>query len=125
VARRGAVGVVLAALGLAGVIVAAVLVLRSGPSPTPRDNARKACDSAAKFEREVKRNADVDTVNRHLNRARRQAHLAEEADSQYVGLASGLEALRIAIDRNDAQAAKVGIAVVRDECGVVRAPPSR
>ena len=118
--------VVLVAVAAAVVAVAVgvvVFVVQSG-GDTPdsaHELALKACENADKFDRAVRRNDDVDTVNRSLDAARRQSLRAEQMDSQYTGLTSGLEALRIAIDRNDPQAAKIGVEVVRTECRYVRA----
>lgn len=91
-----------------------------GSGDSARAHALRACEAAEKFEAAVKRNDDIDTVNRHLNKARREAGAAEKKDSLYVGLASGIEALRIAIDNDDASAAKVGMSVVRTECRYVK-----
>ena len=116
-------------LAAAGVVVAAagvgVFVWQSGGDEpeSAHDLAAKACDNAEKFDRAVRRNDDIDTVNRALNAARRQSLKAEQMNSQYTGLTSGLEALRVAIDRNDPQAATIGIEVVRNECRYVRAEP--
>jgi len=118
VGRRGAlVGV--AAVLVAGAVVLFLLHGGSGSS-SARGHALKACTAAARFEKAVRRNADLDTVNSSLDAARRQAHDAEQGNSLYTGLASGLEALRVAIDHNDPQAARVGIDVVHTECGYVR-----
>jgi uncharacterized protein (UPF0333 family) len=112
-------------VGLAVVLVAGAAVLfvlhggSGSGSGSARGHALRACADAAKFESAVTRNADIDTVNRSLNAARAQAHQAEQKNSLYTGLTSGLEALRVAIDRNDADAARVGIDVVRSECGYV------
>jgi hypothetical protein len=102
--------------------VGGVALVRSGDDgpDTPRGHAVRACDAADRFDRAVRANASIDTVNKHLTRALREAHAAEEGNSLYVGLTSGLESLRVAIDHNDAQAARVGIDVVRTECGYVR-----
>ena len=108
-------------------VTVAVLALAScgEDEPTAREHAVRACAASKKFEAAVNRNDDIDTVRRHLNKARREAGQAEKKDSLYVGLASGIEALRIAIDNNDGSAAKVGISVVRTECGFVeRAKPA-
>jgi uncharacterized protein (UPF0333 family) len=116
--RRRGVLVGLAVVLVAGAAVLFVLHGGSG-SGSARSHALRACADATTFENAVKRNADIDTVNRALNRARAQAHTAEQKNSLYTGLASGLEALRVAIDHNDADAARVGIDVVRSECGYV------
>lgn len=106
-----------------GAVGVAVFVVQSGgdKADSAHDLAVKACANAAKFDRAVRRNADLDTVNRSLDAARRQSLRAEQMDSQYTGLTSGLEALRVALDRNDPQAAKIGVEVVRTECRYVRA----
>jgi hypothetical protein len=91
-----------------------------GGGGSPRAHALRACAAGDRFEAAVKRNDDVDTVRAHLNTARREAHAAERGDSLYVGLASGMEALRIAIDNDDAQAARVGIDVMHAECRYAR-----
>ena len=112
-------------LGVAAVLVVAAIagffVLRSDmddrdASRSAHDLALAACQDADRFDGAVRRNEDIDTVNRWLNSARRQSLAAERKDSQYTGLTSGLEALRVAIDRNDAQAAAIGVEVVRTEC---------
>jgi len=108
--------------GAARLLTVAVLAFAScsEDDPSAREHAVRACAASVKFEAAVNRNDDIDTVRRHLNKARREAGDAEKKDSLYVGLASGIEALRIAIDNNDGSAAKVGISVVRTECGYVK-----
>lgn len=100
-------------------LVAVALAACGDEDVSAREHAVRACEATDKFEAAVDRNDDVDTVRRHLNKARREAAAAEKADSLYVGLASGIEALRVAIDNNDGSAAKVGMSVVRTECGYV------
>ncbi|MDQ1446405.1 MAG: hypothetical protein QOI20_2869 [Acidimicrobiaceae bacterium] len=120
--RRKGVLIAGAVLLAAAAAIAAVLVLttRDPADNTPRAHAVRACADATRFEAAVKSNAKIDVVDKHLNRARAEAHKAEVGNSLYVGLASGMEALRVAIDRNDGQAARVGIDVVRTECGYVK-----
>lgn len=108
----------------ARIVFAVVGFVAIGPAcgeaeSSARDHAVRACAASKKFDAAVRRNDDIDTVNRHLNEARREAGRAEKKDSLYVGLASGIEALRIAIDNDDAAAAKVGVTVVQTECGYV------
>jgi hypothetical protein len=108
---------------LAGLLVTAGVVawrVVDGPSEPAANRALAACAAADRFEASVKGNADIDTVNRHLDAARRNAREAEQDNSRYTGLASGIEALRIALDTDDAQAARIGIDVVRDECARFR-----
>lgn len=108
--------VVAAAIGA----VAYVLLSDEAGDTSPRGHAIEACEAATKFDAAVRRNDDVDTVKGHLQNARDEARKAEQGNSLYVGLASGIEALHIAIETNDGQAAKVGVEVVRNECGYVR-----
>jgi hypothetical protein len=110
----------LAAAAVVAVGAALLLVPSGDDGGSPRAHAVRACDSADRFDRAVRANASIDDVNKHLSRALREAHEAEDGNSLYVGLTSGLESLRVAIDHNDAQAARVGIDVVRTECGYVR-----
>jgi hypothetical protein len=113
-------GAVLAAVAaVAVVVVAGLFVLRSGDEPTPREHAVRSCAAADRFDKAVRRNADIDTVNRALDTALGEAQAAEKGNSLYVGLTSGLVSLRVAIDHNDAQAARIGIDVVRTECAYV------
>jgi hypothetical protein len=115
---------------LVGVVAAAVIagggafVLSTRDSKDGDNSARShavaACAAADRFDKAIRSNDDIDSVRKELNTALRHAHAAEQKNSLYVGLTSGLEALRVAIDRDDPQAAKVGIAVVRAECGYVR-----
>lgn len=115
----------IAAVVLAGAAAGGAFVLLADDDAgdtSPRGHALAACDAAADFDAAVRRNDDVDTVRRRLAKARDEARQAEEGNSLYVGLASGIEALHIAIENNDAQAARVGVEVVRTECGYVRRP---
>lgn len=112
-----------AALAITAIVTATgVFIWRSDSAgdTSPREHALNACAAATTFDEAVRRNDDIDTVKRHLQKARDEAGQAEKGDSLYVGLASGIEALHIAIETNDAQAAKVGVEVVRTECGYVR-----
>lgn len=113
------------AAALAAAAIAGFLLLRSGGEAdrSAHDLALSACKHADDFDKAVRRNDDIDTVNKALNTARTQALAAERKDSQYTGLTSGLEALRVAIDRNDAQAAAIGVEVVRTECRHARSQP--
>lgn len=120
--RRAAVAVAAIVVATASAAVASIVLSDDAGDTSPRGHALEACEAATKFDAAVRRNDDVDTVRRHLQKARDEARAAEQGNSLYVGLASGIEALHIAIETNDAQAAKVGVEVVRTECGYVRRP---
>lgn len=79
-------------------------------------SARTACRHLATFEQLVVDNARSDRVKDELRLADEAATAAVEADPRWRSLASGTDALEVAIDDDDAAAARVGIDVVRAQC---------
>lgn len=78
--------------------------------------ARTACRHLAAFEQLVVDNARSDRVGDELRRADEAATTAVDADPRWRSLASGTDALVVAIEDDDAAAARVGIDVVRAQC---------
>ncbi|MCA1830789.1 MAG: hypothetical protein LC663_04665, partial [Actinobacteria bacterium] len=105
-------------------VVAAVLVLVTRTTPTPagraRSYARQACARAAGFERLVDRNAPAPETQDALARALASAQSAQELDPAWLPLASGLRTVQLALQRDDAGAANVGMRVVLGQCGNIK-----
>jgi len=115
----------LLAVALASVVAAGTLayLLASSPStPAPVSAAQAtaaaadSCRQLAAFDELVRANAPLDQVNAALKRATDRARTAARGDARWQALAGGTQSLRIALDANDARAARVGIDVVRAEC---------
>ena len=121
--RRSRVAVLLAVLVVAGGAATAVVLLAREPArPEPvsaaeaAPAARASCDAMTTFEQLVTANADLDRVRDALGTAERQAERAARGDATYLALAGGVQSVRLALDADDARAARVGIDVVRAEC---------
>jgi hypothetical protein len=100
---------------------------RSEPSLAPAAalaNAASACVALAEFENLLDANAPAKRAREVLARAVRDAKAAAEADPRWVVLASGAQTLDLAIRTDDANAADVGITVVRQECERTGATPA-
>ena len=103
----------------AGAVTVLSLREEKPPPVTPaeaRSAAEASCSDIARFEELVAANARLDDVRKALGRAERQAEVAARGDAVWVALAGGVQSVRVALDANDARAARVGIDVVRSEC---------
>ena len=78
--------------------------------------AQSACTEMTRFEQLVRANAPLDRVRERLGAAERQARTASRGDAAWLALAGGVQSVRLALDADDARAARVGIDVVRSEC---------
>lgn len=116
--------VVVALLALAGTL----LTQQSRPE-VPRDPAaalaaaRFACAQVPHFEELVDANASADRVREVLGLAVQGAKDAADRDQRWVALLGGLQSLQVALERDDPRAARVGIDVVRTECGAASPAP--
>lgn len=96
------------------------------PAARPDEARREAaggCAALAEFARLVRRNAPADRVRRVLAEAVRRAEAAADADPRWVALSGGAQSLQLAVARDDAQAARVGVGVVRAECAAFPVRP--
>ncbi len=113
---------VLAAVVVAGLAAATYLLAREPagqPSvPTEQAQARAvgSCRELAHFDELIRSNASSTEVRAVLDRAVRQARVAAAADPIWLSLAGGAQSLQLALDADDARAARVGIDVVRSAC---------
>jgi hypothetical protein len=111
----------IAAAGLFAGGAAALVVTRN---PAPKDpalrSARNACSHVARFEQIVERNRSAAEASRELALALRFARLAAEADTRWLPLSGGIQTLQIALEKDDAGAANVGIRVVDAQCAPIR-----
>jgi hypothetical protein len=124
VRRRWTVLVVLAAV-LGGIGAVAALRVRGdhvARRPVPLDIpaaeqlARQACALATTFEDQVKANASSRQVLATADAMRASANDAADRDPRWRSLAGGTDALRLAMRKDDAAAARIGIDVVRAQC---------
>jgi len=119
VLRRVVFGLIaLAAVG-AGIVFAGANPRRSVPAFSParaEQQARLACAALGTFERQVRQNVEGKKVLANLDEARRRATDAADRDPRWRSLASGADALGVAIRKDDAATARVGIDVVRAQC---------
>jgi hypothetical protein len=105
---------------LALLATVAVVLVRPGATPTPAEDAADSCTKAERFERLVEDNASAEQVLEVLGEAERKAASAADRDPVWLALSGGLQSVRIALNADDARAARVGIDVVRAECRRVR-----
>jgi hypothetical protein len=84
----------------------------------------RACVALAEFENLLDANAPAKRARDVLDRAVRDAKAAADADPRWVVLASGAQTVDLAIRTDDANAAEVGITVVRQECERTGATPA-
>jgi hypothetical protein len=87
--------------------------------PAAEQLARRACAGIATFEQQVDANASAEAVFQTLDGLRSAANAAADRDPRWRSLASGTDALDVALRKNDAAAARVGIDVVRAQCADV------
>lgn len=103
-----------------GAAVYALAGREGTPSPvSPRQAqaaATESCRSLARFEELVRLNAPVDQVQEVLDAAVRRAEVAARGEPRWLALAGGAQSVQLALDADDARAARVGIDVVRAEC---------
>ncbi len=119
--------IVLGLIALAAAIAAGVGIVfalddaprRSVPAFNParaERQARVACAALGTFELQVGQNVEARKVLANLDDARRRATDAADRDPRWRSLASGADALGVAIRKDNAAAARVGIDVVRAQC---------
>ena len=86
------------------------------------DAAIRACEHIDEFAALVARNAEVDEVFAALDAADDAADEAAALDPHWIALAGATGAIRIALENDDPEAARVGAGTARAECERVRAP---
>lgn len=124
--RQALVGALVVGLCAAGAGI--VLTSRTGADP-PLDPgqatgaAASACGDLQRFEELVRVNAPAKDVRAVLARAVRSSRLAADSDPVHLSLAGGAQSLQLALEADDARAARVGIDVVRSACRTALASP--
>ncbi len=115
-----------AGLALAGLAVVALTRGAEDPAdgPSPESAAADSCRLVQAFLGVVQRNGPAAEAVAALDRAVERARVAAAADPSWTALSGGVESLRLAVRADDPQAAKVGTAVVREQCRQAGAPLS-
>lgn len=118
---------IVAAVAVSTVVAAAVLLARSSRPPTGEMEralglATQACRTVGVFRQQVAANARADRVFALLDGATASAKKAAARDPAWVPLAGGIQAVRLALDKDDAHAARLGMAVVATNCARTEAP---
>lgn len=101
---------------LAMLATVAVVLVQPRVTRTAADDAAASCEDAERFQQLVEKNASVDEVLDALGDAEEKAAKAADRDPVWLALSGGLQSIRIALNADDADAARVGISVVRAEC---------
>lgn len=84
---------------------------------SPQELADRACDYLTnRLPEQIREDAPARDVRTDVLRAERETEAAAAEDVQFVALASGVAALRVALEDDDAGAADVAIRVVTTEC---------
>ena len=117
-------GAVVLVLALGGAVFFA-LVRDDGPDHVPGErslperaevSARVACRAMAEVEDLVRANASADDVFDAVDRASEAGKRAAEDDLKWLPLSSGIEAVKVGLEKNDGPAANIGIRTTRGHC---------
>lgn len=115
--------VAIVAAAAAAVVVAVLLVRDRSPDPGEgRALAARACSSMREVRDLVAADAAAPAVFAAMDRARDASDDAAERDPAWLPLASGIRAVRLALDEDDPEAAAIGIRVVATHCARAGAP---
>lgn len=133
--RRSRLIVAMVAAAAGGVLVVLAVFLLSGIFPggssSPVDqagsarSAREACRTVRLFLELVRTDAAAHRVLDLLDSAVNAATAAADRDPAWRPLAGGVQAVRLALDEDDPEAARVGLAVVAANCERAGVPIDR
>lgn len=127
--RNRRLAAVLASAAAGALVVLAVVRIGRNDSPTGSERAavraREACTTMRIFVEQVEADAGARRVLELLDSAMKSAEGAADADPAWRPLAGGIQAVHLAVEEDDPEAARVGLDVVAASCERAELPIDR